>query len=139
MKGNVTLSTTICTSIERHDLGQTNPALTLYMIWKIYLSARSVFLPPWKDTKRYNSYIHVRCAYNTYNNASLSHVIRHTDFLCQRSTPISRKKDSPRRSMNRCDLKRIYITEIYLKKEYKSSIIKNHKITNIFFFLMVFP
>ena len=28
------------------------------------------------------------------------------------------------------ELKNIYITEIYLKKEYKSSIIKNHKITN---------
>ena len=26
--------------------------------------------------------------------------------------------------------KNIYITEIYVKKEYKSSIIKNHKITN---------
>ena len=29
--------------------------------------------------------------------------------------------------------KNIYITEIYLKKEYKSSIIKNKKITNKFF------
>ena len=27
-------------------------------------------------------------------------------------------------------LKNIYITEIYMKKEHKSSIIKNHKITN---------
>ena len=28
------------------------------------------------------------------------------------------------------ELKNMYITEIYLEKEYKSSIIKNHKITN---------
>ena len=28
------------------------------------------------------------------------------------------------------ELKNIYITEIYVKKEYKSSIIKNHEITN---------
>ena len=28
------------------------------------------------------------------------------------------------------ELKNIYITEIYMKKQYKSSIIKNHKITN---------
>ena len=27
------------------------------------------------------------------------------------------------------ELKYIYITEIYMKKQYKSSIIKNHKIT----------
>ena len=27
------------------------------------------------------------------------------------------------------ELKNIYITEIYMKKQYKSSIIKNHKIT----------
>ena len=32
----------------------------------------------------------------------------------------------------------IYITEIYMKKQYKSSIIKNHQITNKHFF-MVFP
>ena len=32
------------------------------------------------------------------------------------------------------ELKNIYITEIYMKKQYKSSRIKNHKITkNIFF------
>ena len=36
------------------------------------------------------------------------------------------------------ELKNIYITEIYMKKEYKSSIIKNHKIT-IKKNLMVFP
>ena len=28
------------------------------------------------------------------------------------------------------ELEKIYITEIYMKKQYKSSIIKNHKITN---------
>ena len=28
------------------------------------------------------------------------------------------------------ELKKIYITEIYMKKQYKSSIIKNHKIKN---------
>ena len=28
------------------------------------------------------------------------------------------------------ELKHIYITEIYMKKQYNSSIIKNHKITN---------
>ena len=32
------------------------------------------------------------------------------------------------------ELKKLYITEIYMKKEYKSSIIKNHKITNKIFF-----
>ena len=31
------------------------------------------------------------------------------------------------------ELKIIYITEIYMKKQYKSSIIKNHKITQKFF------
>ena len=31
-------------------------------------------------------------------------------------------------------LKNIYITETYLKKEYRSSVIKNHKITNKIFF-----
>ena len=36
------------------------------------------------------------------------------------------------------ELKNICITEIYMKKQYNSSIIKNHKITNKFF-LMVFP
>ena len=36
------------------------------------------------------------------------------------------------------ELKNIYITEIYMKKENKSSIIKNHKIT-IKKNLMVFP
>ena len=35
------------------------------------------------------------------------------------------------------ELKSKYITEIYMKKQYKSSRIKNHKIT--FFFSMVFP
>ena len=34
------------------------------------------------------------------------------------------------------ELKNVYITEIYMKKQYKTSIIKNHKIT---FFVMVFP
>ena len=33
------------------------------------------------------------------------------------------------------ELKNIYITEIYMKKQYKSPRIKNHKIT----FFMVFP
>ena len=36
------------------------------------------------------------------------------------------------------ELKNIYITEIYMIKQYKSSITKNHKIQR-FFFLMVFP
>ena len=36
-------------------------------------------------------------------------------------------------------LKNIYFTEIYMKKQYKSSIIKNHKITKENKFLMVFP
>ena len=36
------------------------------------------------------------------------------------------------------ELEKIWITEIYMKKQYKSSIIKNHKIT-IKSFLMVFP
>ena len=37
-------------------------------------------------------------------------------------------------------LKNIYITGIYMKKQYKSSITKNHKIKrNIFFFLNGFP
>ena len=33
------------------------------------------------------------------------------------------------------ELKNIYITEIYMKKQYSLSIIKNHEITNKFFFL----
>ena len=37
------------------------------------------------------------------------------------------------------DSKNIYITEIYMKKQYKSSRIKNHKITVFFFFLMGYP
>ena len=37
------------------------------------------------------------------------------------------------------ELKNIYITEIYMKKQYKSSIIKNHKITNKKKNLMGFP
>ena len=40
------------------------------------------------------------------------------------------------------ELKNIYfffITEIYMKKQYKSSIAKNHKIKKIYIFLMVFP
>ena len=32
------------------------------------------------------------------------------------------------------ELKNIYITEIYMEKQYKSSIIKNHKITKKKFF-----
>ena len=32
------------------------------------------------------------------------------------------------------ELKKIYITEIYMKKQYKSSTIKNHKITKKYFF-----
>ena len=32
------------------------------------------------------------------------------------------------------ELKNIYITETYMKKQYKSSRIKNHKITKKFFF-----
>ena len=37
-------------------------------------------------------------------------------------------------------LKNIYITEIHMEKQYKSPIIKNHKITFFFFFFfMVFP
>ena len=38
------------------------------------------------------------------------------------------------------ELKNIYITEIYMEKQYKSSVIKNYKITEkVWFFLMVFP
>ena len=37
------------------------------------------------------------------------------------------------------ELKTTYITEIYMEKQYKSSITKNHKIRKIQFFLMVFP
>ena len=34
------------------------------------------------------------------------------------------------------ELKNIYITEIYMEKQYKSSVIKNYKITEkVFFFL----
>ena len=36
------------------------------------------------------------------------------------------------------ELKNIYITEIYMKKKYKSSRIKNHKITIFLFFLWCF-
>ena len=32
------------------------------------------------------------------------------------------------------ELENIYITEIYMKKQYKSSISKNHKIKKIYFF-----
>ena len=32
------------------------------------------------------------------------------------------------------ELKNIYSTKIYMKKQYKSSMIKNHKFTYIFFF-----
>ena len=32
------------------------------------------------------------------------------------------------------ELRNIYITEIYIRKQYKSSIIQNHKITNKNFF-----
>ena len=37
------------------------------------------------------------------------------------------------------ELKDIYITEIYMKKQYQSSIIKNHKITIFFFFFDGIP
>ena len=37
------------------------------------------------------------------------------------------------------ELKNIYIAEMYMKKQYKSSITKNHKITKNIFILMVFP
>ena len=33
---------------------------------------------------------------------------------------------------NLTEMKNKYVTEIYMKKQYKSSIIKNHKITNFF-------
>ena len=36
------------------------------------------------------------------------------------------------------ELKNIYTTEIYMKKQYKSSITKNHRIKRKYF-LMVFP
>ena len=32
------------------------------------------------------------------------------------------------------ELRNIYITEIYMEKQYKSSITKNHKISQVFFF-----
>ena len=37
------------------------------------------------------------------------------------------------------ELKSIYITEIYMKKQYKSWISKNHKINKKKFFFMLFP
>ena len=38
------------------------------------------------------------------------------------------------------ELENVFITEVYMKKQYKPSMIKNHKITKKkIFFLMVFP
>ena len=37
------------------------------------------------------------------------------------------------------ELKKMYITEIYMKKQYKTSITNNHKIKEKYIFLMVFP
>ena len=65
-----------------------------------------------------NSFVTAVCSYARRKDMRVSIVFKggHLDFSHQ------------------TELKNIYITEIYMKKQYNSYIIKNHKMTNIYIF-----